>query len=77
MKKTVYKRTKVVYNAHYKCYEVWYKNWFRWHIDCDYRWDEDGRHIHYSTKEQAEQKAIARAKAMLENVIVFEGAALV
>lgn len=63
----LYKSTKVVYDAHMKQYEVYYKNWFSWVFDSYYRYDENPRHpVHYCSKERAEQRAIERAGNMLK-----------
>lgn len=39
--KPLYKSTKVIYDAHLKEYEVYYRNWFFWNYDCSYRFDEN------------------------------------
>jgi hypothetical protein len=73
--KYLYKSTKVVYDAHLKEYQVYYKNWFLWRYDSCYKFDESYTKypVHYSSKESAEEKAIARAKAMLNTVEVWRG----
>jgi hypothetical protein len=74
--KPLYKSTKVIYDAHLKQYQVYYKNWFTWKFDSCYKYDErDGINytpVHYCTKEQAEERAINRAKAMLDTVEVWK-----
>jgi len=76
--KHLYKSTKVIFDAHQKEYQVYYKNWFVWHFDSCYKYDErDGQGyinhtIHYCTKEQAEERAINRAKAMLDTVEIWK-----
>ena len=75
MTKALYKSTKVVYNAHLKQYEVYYRNWLFWQFDSYYKYDEHApgsyRPVHYCTKEEAEQRAIKRAADMLETVEVW------
>ena len=72
MKKYLYKTVKVIYDAHLQEYQVWFRNWFRWHYDSCYRWDENPRRPqYYCTKEQAEERAIKRAKSMLSTTEVF------
>ena len=76
--KNLYKSTKVIYDAHLKEYQVYYKNWFVWKYDSCYKFDErDSRgyiinQTYYCNKEQAEERAINRAKAMLETVEVWK-----
>ena len=72
--KTIYKSTKVIYDAHLKEYQVYYKNWFTWKYDRSYKFDEkvSAHPTHYCTKEQAEQRAIERAKSMLETVEIWK-----
>ena len=73
--KSLYKSTKVIYDAHKKEYQVYYKNWFVWRYDSCYKFDEKKAQydpIHYCTKEQAEERAIDRAKAMLSTVEVWK-----
>ena len=76
--KNLYKSTKVIYDAHKKEYQVYYKNWFVWKYDSCYKFDErDSRgyiinQTYYCNKEQAEERAINRAKAMLETVEVWK-----
>ena len=73
----LYKSTKVVYDAHLEEYQVYYKNWFFWKFDSCYKFDDtkdrqSGRHVHYCTREEAEERAITRAQAMLETVEVWK-----
>jgi hypothetical protein len=74
--KHLYKSTKVIYDAHLKQYQVYYKNWFFWKLDSCYKFDDEdlprGYRIHYRTKKEAEERAIDRAKAMLETVEVWK-----
>ena len=75
--KNLFKTTRVVYDAHLKEYQVYYKNWFVWKYDTCYKYDENepGKRygpIHYCTKEEAEQRAIERAKAMLDTVEIWK-----
>lgn len=72
--KPLYKRAKVLFNAHQKQYEVWYCNWFRWRFKSCYRFDENtSRPFHYRTKQRAEEMALEQAKAMLNSVEVWRG----
>jgi hypothetical protein len=72
--KTIYKSTKVIYDAHLKEYQVYYKIWIFWKYDRSYKFDEkvSAHPTHYCTKEQAEQRAIDRAKSMLETVEIWK-----
>ena len=73
--KHLFKSTKVIFNAHQKQYEVYYKNWFIWRFDSCYKYDEkDGKSyspVHYCDKDSAKQRAITRAEDMLETVEVW------
>ena len=72
MDKILYKTVKVVYDAHHKSYDVYYRNWFRWHLDERYRYDEDPRHpVHHKSKEQVKIRAIERAESLLNTVEVY------
>ena len=73
MPKQLFKSVKVIYDAHLKCYDVYYKNWFIWHLDQRYRYDEDPSHmtIHYCTQEEAKERAITRAESLLKTVEVY------
>lgn len=64
--KILYKSSKVIYNAHEKKYEIWYKNWFVWRFDTCYKVDE------YLNSETAKEKAIERAQALLNTVEVWK-----
>jgi hypothetical protein len=76
--KHLYKSTKVIFDAHQKQYEVYYKNWFVWHYDSCYKYDDrDSKGylpspVHYCDKLQAEKRAIERAQAMLNTVEVWK-----
>ena len=73
--KPLYKSTKVIYDAHKREYQVDYRNWFVWRYDSCCKFDEKKAQydpIHYCTKEQAEERAINRAKAMLDTVEVWK-----
>ena len=75
MHKQLYKSTKVVYDAHQKEYQVYYKTWWYpfWRYDSFYKFDEEpGRFVHYCNRKQAEERAVDRAKAMLETVEVWK-----
>ena len=74
--KHLYKSTKVIFDAHQKEYQVYYKNWFVWKFDSCYKYDENvpGKSyspIHFCDKDTAKQRAIARAECMLETVEVW------
>lgn len=64
--KHLYKSSKVIYNAHQKQYEIWYKNWFFWRFDSCYKIDE------HLKDERAKELAIARAASMLDTVEVWK-----
>jgi hypothetical protein len=66
MNKIVYKTVKVVYNAHSDRFEVYYRNWFRWHFDKCYNVGE------YLSKEKAKELAIERAQGLLSTVEVWK-----
>jgi hypothetical protein len=73
--KTIYKSTKVIYDAHLKEYQVYYKNWFIWKFDSCYKFDEKKASynpVHYCSEEQAKERAINRASAMLSTVEVWK-----
>jgi hypothetical protein len=72
--KSLYKSVKVIYNAHQKQYEIWYKNLFKWHFDSCYKFDVNDRNtIYYRNKHRAEEMAVERAKGMLNTVEVWRG----
>ena len=77
--KNLFKQTRVIYDAHLKEYQVYYKNWFFWKFDSCYKFDErDAKgylitRFHYCEKHEAEKRAINRASAMLETVEVYRG----
>lgn len=76
--KHLFKSTKVIYDAHLKEYQVYYKNWFFWHFDSCYKFDERDEkgylktRTHYREMHEAEKKAIERAKAMLDTVEIWK-----
>jgi hypothetical protein len=71
--KPLYKSTKVIYDAHLKEYEVYYRNWFFWHYDSCYKFDENPRQVrYYCTREEAEKRAIQRASDMLKSTLVWK-----
>ena len=75
--KYLFKKTKVVFDAHLKQYDVYYKNWLIWQFDSCYKYDErDSRGYltsptHYCDKGEAEKRAITRAHAMIDTVEVW------
>ena len=75
--KNLFKSTKVIFDAHLKQYQVYYKNWLVWHLDSCYKYDErDSKGylpspVHYCDKDTAKQRAITRAENMLETVEVW------
>lgn len=73
MLKRLFKKTKVIYNAHGLYYEVWFKKFWVWCYDSCYKFDKPGEKypVYYTTKEEAEERAIERAKAMIETVEVW------
>jgi hypothetical protein len=72
MHKQLFKSVKVVYDAHIKSYDVYYRNWFFWKLDRGYKYDENpGQSIHYCNKDEAKQRAIDRAGALLNTVEVY------
>jgi uncharacterized UPF0160 family protein len=62
----LFKQTKVVYDAHQKTYNVYYKNFLSWRFDSAYRVHE------YLRDEIAKAKAIERAQAMLDTVEIWK-----
>ena len=77
--KNLFKQTRVIYDAHLKEYQVYHKNFLFWKYDGCYKFDERDsqgyltNRVHYCDKHEAEQRAIARAKAMLETVEIYRG----
>ena len=63
--KFLYKTVKVVYNAHMKQFEIWYRNWFSWHFDSCYKESE------FLGADRAKELAIERAQAMLNTAEVW------
>lgn len=72
--KPLYKRVRVVFNALTQSYDVQHKDWFFWKEVRSYRFDEKptARPIHYCSKEQAEQRAISHAEALLNTAVLFD-----
>lgn len=64
--KILYKSSKVIYNAHQKQYEIWYKNWFVWRFDSCYQVSE------YLKDDIAKKQAIERAQALLNTVEIWK-----
>jgi hypothetical protein len=65
--KNLFKQTKVIFDAHEKTYNVYYKkNFLSWKFDTSYRVHE------YLRDEIAKAKAIERAQAMLDTVEVYK-----
>jgi hypothetical protein len=72
MHKQLFKSVKVVYDAHTKSYDVYYRNWFFWKLDRGYKYDENPRQsIYYCTQEEAKQRAIDRANSLLDTVEIY------
>lgn len=76
--KPLYKTTKVIFDAHLKEYQVYYRNWFIWHFDSCYRYDERNEKgymsnpTYYCDKDAAKQRAIDRASNMLKTTEVWK-----
>ena len=70
----LFKRVRVVFNALTQSYDVQYKDWFFWKDVSSYRFDEKPtiHPTHYRSKEQAEQRAIAHAEALLNTAVLFD-----
>ena len=70
----LYKRVRVVFNALTQSYDVQYKDWFFWKDVSSYRFDEKPtpHPIYYRSKEQAEQRAISHAEALLNTAVLFD-----
>ena len=73
MRKPLYKTTKVIHNAHLHQFEVYYRNWFFWHFDSCYKYDEQPSKypIHYCNEEEARKRAIERGEGMLGTAEVW------
>ena len=71
--KYLYKKTKVIFNAHQQQYQVYFKNFLFWHYDSCYKFDTPGIKYpsHYCTQEEAKERAIRRAKSMIETIEVW------
>ena len=63
--KPIFKKTKVVYDAHMNEYIVYYKNFLFWKYDRTYKVN------HYTTNEVAKDLAITYAKNILSTVEVY------
>lgn len=64
--KNLFKKTKVVYDAHQKAYNVYYKNFLFWKFDRTYRVIDT-----YVSDEVAKKHAIERATNMLQIVEIY------
>lgn len=73
--KNIFKQTKVIYDDHQKQYEVYYRNFFVWHFDSCYKFNTDHPYTphYFQKKEEAKERAIRRAQAMLNTVEVWRG----
>ncbi len=72
MAKNLFNSVKVIYDAHTKSFDVYYRKWFVWKLDSTYKFDDDARYpIHYATKDQAKQRAIDQANALLDTVEIY------
>ena len=74
MFKYIYKSTKVIYDAHLKEYQVYYRNWFFWRYDSGYKFDGGATKypVYYCDQENAKQRAITRAENMLSTVEIWK-----
>jgi len=63
--KRLFKQTKVIYDAHEQCYDVYYKNFLFWKFDRAYSV------YNHNNNETAKRLAIARAENMLDTVEVY------
>ena len=63
--KRLFKQTKVIYDAHEQCYDVYYKNFLFWKFDQAYPV------YNHNNNETAKRLAIARAENMLDTVEVY------
>jgi hypothetical protein len=73
MIKNLFKATKVIFDAHYREYRVYYKNFLFWKYDSCYKFDDPQKTpIHYQTQKRAEERAIERATNMLDIVEVWK-----
>lgn len=72
--KPLYKRVRVIFNALRQSYDVQYKDWFYWKDVQSYRFDEKPTMYptHYASKEQAEERAIKHATALLNTAVIFD-----
>lgn len=76
--RNLFKQTKVVYDDHQKEYQVYYRRFFVWHFDSCYKIDDKHPYTPYSDqkKQEAKERAIQRAQAMLNTVEVWRGSSL-
>jgi hypothetical protein len=71
MIKRLFGSVKVIYDAHARSYDVYYRKWFIWRLDRQYKHDYDDWKIHYCTKDEAKKRAIERADSLLDTVEVY------
>jgi hypothetical protein len=72
MAKILFKSVKVIYDAHIKSYDVYYRNWFFWKLDRGYKYDENPRQpMYYCNEAEAKQRAIDRANSLLNTVEIY------
>ena len=64
--KRLFKKTKVVYDAHLERYDVYYKNFLFWKYDRTYKVDDK-----YLRDEVAKEMAITYAKNILNTVEIY------
>ena len=70
--KTLFETVKVEYNGHLYQYEVYYRKWFVWRFDSCYKHKVPGENYYPTpTQEQAKERAIERARGMLNSYEVF------
>lgn len=61
-------KTKVIFNAWQRQYEVHVKKWFVWDVDSVYKFDDKSTSpyvVYYRDEETAKRQAIERAEAIL------------
>jgi len=63
--KKLFKQTKVIYDAHLQCYNVYYKNFLFWKFDQAYTVYD------HNNNETAKRRGIECAKNMLDTVEVY------
>ena len=73
--KNLFKQTKVIYDDHQKEYQVYYRNFFVWHFDSCYKYNTDHHYTpgYFQKQEEAKERAIQRAQAMLNTIEVWRG----